>query len=162
MLCIRSLSLSLLSSLLTFLSLPLDLRFLRLPDLTVPLPLRPCPSDPVQVSSLTYHRSIPLNILYVQCEHSNASGAQCKKNKLTDDESVSSCSRWQDVLEDLRHVSPAVMMLFPKLGSSTPFRESERMTISSQKQSIQLIHKYVFLQGLLSFKAPSSSRSTQL
>lgn len=64
MLCIRSLSLSLLSSLRTFLSLPLDLRFLRLPDLIVPLPFRPCPSDPVHVSSLICHRSIPLNILY--------------------------------------------------------------------------------------------------
>jgi len=81
MLCIRSLSLSLLSSLRTFLSLPLDLRFLRLPDLIVPLPFRPCPSDPVHVSSLICHRSIPLNILYsVNTKHRNTFDVRCKKN----------------------------------------------------------------------------------
>lgn len=52
MLCMRSLSLSLLSSRRTFLSLPLDFLFRRLPDLVGPLPFRPWPSDPVHVSSL--------------------------------------------------------------------------------------------------------------
>lgn len=53
-----------------------------------------------------------------------------RKFPLTDDESVSSSSRWlHDVLVDLRHVNPAVIMLLPpKFDSPTSFRGSERMS----------------------------------
>lgn len=64
---------------------------------------------------------------------------QSKTNRLTDDESVSSSSRWQDVLEDLRHVvvRPAVIMPPPKLDSSaTLLRESERISVTRQDYRI--------------------------